>query len=179
MNLPNWLTTLRIVLALFCVFFVFFPLPYNNYLVMAAFVMAALTDSLDGYAARVRKEITSFGKFFDPLADKILIIAVLCSLTVKGFVPKWAVLIICAREVVVTVLRLIVVKQGVSVGASSYGKIKTFTQILAVGAYIIRSEFALYMLWAAIFFTLFSGMDYIYLWVLSRKTMRAGAVKEA
>lgn len=164
MSLANLLTTLRIVLAPVSVAFLFLNVPYKELIAASIFIIAGLTDGLDGYVARVRKEITSFGKSFDPLADKILVISALLSLAQLGRVPFWAVAIIILREVFVTVLRRWARKFGLSVAASSWGKIKTFTQIVAVPALILRLNFAIHLLYISVFFTILSGIHYAFLW---------------
>ena len=130
----------------------------------AVFIVAALTDGLDGYVARIRKETTSFGKTFDPIADKILIGSALYSLYMLGKVSWWVVTVILAREVLITILRSQAKKRGLSVAAGIWGKIKTFTQIVAIIMIILSVPGAEIILYAAVFFTVFSGVDYLFKW---------------
>lgn len=171
MNLPNFLTALRIILAPVSVMFLFLDIPHQELYAAGIFILAGLTDGLDGYAARIRKETTAFGKSFDPLADKILVIFALLSLAKLGQVMWWAVAVIILREVFVTVLRWFAGRAGLSVGASSLGKIKTFTQIVAIPGLILKLPFADFILYVAVFFTVLSGVQYAFLWggALSRK----------
>lgn len=164
MNLANLLTTLRIILAPVSVAFLFLNVPHKELIAAGIFIVAGLTDGLDGYAARMRKEITTFGKSFDPLADKILVIAALLSLAQLGRVPFWAVGVIVLREVFVTILRWWAGRFGLSVAASGLGKAKTFSQIVAVPALILRLGFANLLLYIALFFTILSGVHYAFLW---------------
>ncbi|HHZ19023.1 MAG TPA: CDP-diacylglycerol--glycerol-3-phosphate 3-phosphatidyltransferase [Firmicutes bacterium] len=171
MNLPNFLTALRIILAPVSVMFLFLDIPHTELYAAGIFILAGLTDGLDGYAARIRREITAFGKSFDPLADKILVLFALLSLMKLGLVAWWVVAIIILREVFVTILRWFAGRAGLSVGASSLGKIKTFTQILAIPALILKLPIANILLYIAVFFTILSGAQYAILWggALSRK----------
>ena len=164
MNLANFLTALRIILAPVSVGFLFWNIPHQELFAAGVFIIAGLTDGLDGYAARVRREITAFGKSFDPLADKILVISALLSLAKLGQVAVWAVLTIIVREVAVTILRWWATKFGLSVAASPLGKEKTFTQIVAIPGLILRLPFAQWLLYLAVFFTVISGIHYGYLW---------------
>jgi CDP-diacylglycerol--glycerol-3-phosphate 3-phosphatidyltransferase len=130
----------------------------------AIFIIAALTDGLDGYVARRRKESSSFGKSFDPIADKILIGGALYSLFILGQVSWWVVTVILVREVLITILRAQASKKGLSVAAGIWGKIKTFTQIVAITMIILAVPGAKIVLHAAVFFTVFSAVDYLYKW---------------
>jgi CDP-diacylglycerol---glycerol-3-phosphate 3-phosphatidyltransferase len=171
MNLANRITLLRIILALVCVGFLFWDIPGRDLLAVIIFVIAGLTDGLDGYAARVRKETTTFGKSFDPLADKVLIIITLVVLAVLNRVPWLAVGIIISREVLITALRFFAGKKGLSISASPWGKLKTFFQILAVGVILIEricpvpfKDLNKPLLWFAVALTIWSGVDYLWKW---------------
>lgn len=171
MNLANLLTALRILLAPVSVLFLFWNVPHQEIIAAGIFILAGLTDGLDGYAARIRKEITAFGKSFDPLADKILVISALLSLAQLHQVEIWAVAIIIIREVLVTILRWVASKRGLSVGASGFGKAKTCFQIMAIPAlilkiplYIGRVSLGSLLLYIAVAFTVISGFHYCYLW---------------
>jgi CDP-diacylglycerol--glycerol-3-phosphate 3-phosphatidyltransferase len=129
------------------------------------FVFAALTDTFDGWAARRWQGVTAFGAFADPLADKLLIVGTLLALTVVDAVSMWVVGVIAAREIGVTLLRLLVVRRtGIVVSASIWGKVKTVSQIIAVGAVILPILTGLIvdaMLAVAVLLTLGSGLDYL------------------
>ena len=104
----------------------------------AVFVFISATDAVDGYLARSRNEVTDFGKFLDPLADKILVCAALLGLVELQLLPSWIALIILAREFIVSGLRMLSASQGIVVAASWYGKVKTVSQIIAIIAFIIK-----------------------------------------
>lgn len=134
------------------------------------FIIASLTDSLDGYIARSKNQITAFGKFIDPLADKLLVTAALVCLIEMGRVPAWIVIIILAREFTITGFRTIAASQGITIAASPLGKIKTITQLIAIISLLIDNypfrlinfSFDIIMLYISLFFTILSGIDYIY-----------------
>lgn len=134
MNLPNKLTLLRVILVPFFVFFLLTDfVPGSKIIALAIFIAASITDALDGHIARSRNLVTTFGKFLDPLADKVLVISALvclCELNVVGAVP---VIIIVAREFMVSGLRLVTANEGVVVAAGIWGKLKTaFTMVAEV-----------------------------------------------
>lgn len=134
MNLPNKLTLLRVILVPFFVFFMLTDfVPFSKVIALAVFIAASVTDALDGHIARSRNLVTTFGKFLDPLADKVLVISALvclCELGVVGAVP---VIIIVAREFMVSGLRLVTANEGVVVAAGIWGKLKTaFTMVAEV-----------------------------------------------
>ncbi|ATD54985.1 CDP-diacylglycerol--glycerol-3-phosphate 3-phosphatidyltransferase [Clostridium chauvoei] len=184
MNLANKLTMLRIFLVpLFLVFIAVKGIPYGTIIATFIFVIASLTDQLDGYIARSRNQITNFGKFMDPLADKLLVTAALISLVELQVVPSWAAVIIIAREFAVSGLRTIAASEGKVIAASWWGKIKTVIQIIAIvtlllqvnvgsSAYLtdlaIRNELfrglityaPKYLLLLAVAITIVSGYDY-------------------
>jgi len=132
----------------------------------AVFVVAALTDTLDGWAARRWQGVTPFGAFADPVADKLLIVGTLVSLAFVGELGWWIVTLISARELLVTMLRLYAVRRtGIVVSASMWGKVKTVAQIIAVGAVILPLVGGLLvdvLLVAAVVLTVGSGVDYVY-----------------
>ena len=104
------------------------------------FILLAATDGLDGYLARSRGEVTNFGKFIDPLADKILVAAALLALIELGVLPSWVALVILAREFIVSGIRMVAASQGVVIAASWYGKAKTVTQIVAIVLFIVKDS---------------------------------------
>lgn len=133
MNLANKLTLIRIVLVpIFLIFIATKQIPYGSAIATFIFVLASITDKLDGYIARSRNQITNFGKFMDPLADKLLVTAALISLVELHIVPAWAAVVIIAREFAVSGLRSIAAAQGKVIAASWWGKIKTVIQIIAI-----------------------------------------------
>ena len=169
MNLANKLTILRIFMVPVFMVFLLHQITYGNYIAAGIFILAAITDSLDGYIARSRNQITNFGKFMDPLADKLLVSAALISLASMGEISAWVVVIIIAREFTISVLRAVAAAEGLVIAASVWGKLKTITQIVAI-ALILLDNFPFRMinipmdtivLWLAVVFTVISGVDYI------------------
>ena len=133
MNLANKLTLIRIFLVpVFLLFMAKKGIPYGTFIATFIFILASITDKLDGYIARSRNQITNFGKFMDPLADKLLVTAALISLVELRVVPGWAAVVIIAREFAVSGLRSIAAAQGKVIAASWWGKIKTVIQIIAI-----------------------------------------------
>ncbi|SMB96292.1 CDP-diacylglycerol--glycerol-3-phosphate 3-phosphatidyltransferase [Desulfonispora thiosulfatigenes DSM 11270] len=168
MNLPNSLTIFRIILVPFFMFFLLVKMPYGQFIAALIFIIAASTDGLDGYIARKRKQITNFGKIMDPLADKLLVSAALISLVELGKISGWIAVIIIGREFAVTGLRAVAASEGVVIAASKIGKYKTVSQIIAIIA-ILMNDFIInliglslgqYLLYIAVFFTIYSGIDY-------------------
>ncbi len=170
MNLANKITVFRVFLVPFFMIALYSNLEYSSYIAATIFVFAALTDTLDGYIARSRNLVTNLGKFIDPLADKILVAAALISLVDLGKIPGWVVVIIIAREFTITGFRIIAASEGVNIAASSLGKIKTITQLVAITALLINNypfrlinfPFDVIFLYISLFFTILSGIDYIY-----------------
>ena len=133
MNLANKLTMIRIFLVpVFLVFITVKDIPYGSIIATIIFIIASLTDQLDGHIARSRNQITNFGKFMDPLADKWLVTAALVSLVELKLVAGWAVVVILAREFAVSGLRTLAASDGIVIAASWWGKIKTVTQMIAI-----------------------------------------------
>ena len=139
MNLPNKLTLFRVVLIPFFVFFLLAPYfeGYGNYIAVAIFIVASLTDMLDGKIARKYNLVTNFGKFMDPLADKLLVCSAMICLISTGQLPAWIVIIIISREFIISGFRLIASDNGVVIAASYWGKFKTTFQMLMVIVLII------------------------------------------
>ena len=133
MNLANKLTVIRIFLVpIFLIFIAVQGIPYGTFIATFIFILASLTDKLDGYIARSRNQITNFGKFMDPIADKLLVTSALISLVELQMVPSWAAIVIIAREFAVSGLRTIAASEGKVIAASWWGKIKTVIQIIAI-----------------------------------------------
>ncbi|MBO2520504.1 MAG: CDP-diacylglycerol--glycerol-3-phosphate 3-phosphatidyltransferase [Clostridia bacterium] len=129
---------------------------------VAVFIVAALTDGLDGYVARARKEITKFGQLLDPIADKLLVSSALIALVELGTISSWVVMIILGREFAVSGLRMVVATEGVVLPAFFLGKLKTFTQIVAIVALLLDVPGAPVLLWIAVGITIVSGIDYFF-----------------
>jgi len=168
MNLPNQLTLLRILMVPVLLAVITLRLPMGDYIAAGVFVLAACTDGLDGYIARKKKQVTSLGKLLDPLADKLLISAALIALVELDRLSGWVAVVIIGREFTVTGLRSLAAAEGVILSASKLGKVKTITQIVAVVAMLLRDlsftlvniPFGNLAMGVAVFFTLWSGMDY-------------------
>ncbi|TNJ66177.1 CDP-diacylglycerol--glycerol-3-phosphate 3-phosphatidyltransferase [Paenibacillus hemerocallicola] len=180
MNLANRITLARIFLVPIIMFFLLvkldlppirieqFSITYNQIIAVLIFIIAASTDSLDGYIARKHKLITNLGKLLDPLADKLLVTAVLVSLVDMGKLDAWIAVVIISREFAVTGLRSICAAEGIVIAASKLGKWKTAAQITAIIALLINNfpfafldiPFDLIMSWIAAIITIYSGIDY-------------------
>ena len=167
MNLPNKLTVLRVIMIPFFVLFMLTDLcgAENKYIALAIFCVASFTDFLDGYLARRDNLVTNFGKFMDPLADKLLVCSALICLIELGQLPAWMVLIIISREFIISGFRLVASDNGVVIAASYWGKWKTVFQMISVILLILNIE-ALSMvttlaLWIALALTVISLIDYI------------------
>lgn len=162
MNLANKITIFRIFLVPVFMFTLYSNFDNARLIATVIFAFASLTDSLDGYIARSRNLITNFGKFIDPLADKILVSAALISLVDLKMIPAWAVVVIIAREFTITGFRTIAVSEGITIAASPLGKIKTVTQLVAIILLLLDLRFGMVTLYISLFFTVISGVDYIY-----------------
>ncbi len=133
MNLPNKLTLIRIILVPFFVAVLLIPgVPHRYLLAGVLFGIASLTDHFDGKLARKNNQVTTFGKFLDPLADKILVISALVCFIQLGLAETWCVILIIAREFMVTSIRLVAVDSGKVIAANNWGKTKTVSQIIAI-----------------------------------------------
>jgi len=131
MNLPNKITIFRVIMIpVFLVFMLVPDIPGGKYIAAAVFIIAALSDLLDGYLARRYHLITNFGKFMDPLADKLLVSSALICFVQLGLMPAWIVVVIIAREFIISGFRLIASDNGVVIAASWWGKIKTNVQMI-------------------------------------------------
>jgi len=167
-NLPNAISLLRIFTAPILILLLISPDKKTNLIAAIVFAVASLTDWLDGYLARKMGLETTFGKFLDPLADKLLIATALVMLIPMGRVPVWMAALIIGREIAVTGLRAVVSREGVIISASRLGKYKTVFQIVSVIALLVHYKFlgidfhivGTAFLWIALVFTLWSGVDY-------------------
>jgi CDP-diacylglycerol--glycerol-3-phosphate 3-phosphatidyltransferase len=168
LNLPNTLTTVRLLLipAILLTFDAQFP--YHQLVAPLLFILASITDSLDGRIARRYAKVTTLGKFLDPLADKMLILAVLALLVQDGLLAAWVVVLVVGRELLITGLRAVGATQGLIIVATPFGKTKTVSQMLAVGLLMLERPYpgvtglATVMVWAAVGFTVLSGLDYLW-----------------
>jgi CDP-diacylglycerol--glycerol-3-phosphate 3-phosphatidyltransferase len=167
MNLPNKLTTFRVVLIPFFVFFLLTDLVGNwaKWVALAIFIVASLTDFLDGYLARKWNLVTNFGKFMDPLADKLLVCSAMICLIEKGAIPSWIVTIIIAREFIISGFRLIASDNGVVIAASYWGKFKTVFQMVMICLMIADiAQLAIVttvIMYVALALTIISLVDYL------------------
>ena len=133
MNLPNKLTVARVIMVPFFVFFLMADfIPHHTVVALCFFALASFTDHLDGKIARKHNLITNFGKFLDPLADKILVLSALICFIPMGWITVWSVIIIMAREFMVSAVRLIAADNGKVVAANGWGKLKTVSQMVAI-----------------------------------------------
>ncbi len=165
LNLPNALTLLRILAVPVVVVALLGETPNGDALAAAVFALAALTDGLDGYFARSRDAVTTFGKLMDPIADKLLIVAALVSLVSLDRLEAWVAMVIIAREFAVTVMRAIAAERGIVIAASWLGKVKTVLQIAAVIALIAANPAPAWvdaLVYLAVAVTLISGADYFF-----------------
>lgn len=166
LNVPNVLTLFRILLVPILVVVLLTELEGKEFIGLALFLLAALTDFLDGFIARRRRQITRLGKLLDPAADKILTSAAFISLVGLRLAPAWMVVIIVAREFAVSALRSLAASQNVVLGAGLSGKIKTIVQIVAISLLIISNQLgelqllAPVALWIALLVTIYSGIEY-------------------
>ena len=188
LNLANKLTVFRIILVPLMVIVTylnlqgdFFGLPYTYFWMELIFIVASITDKMDGYIARSRNQVTTFGKFLDPLADKILVLTAMVLLVELGKIPAWIPVIVLAREFIVSGYRLVAVEKGGKViAASIWGKLKTATQMIAIILVIFDSNpfaecfkgtlkgidfglnlVATVLLLISVVATIFSGIDYL------------------
>ena len=165
LNLPNVLTMLRILAVPVIVVALLDETPNGDALAAAVFALAAFTDGLDGYIARRRREVTTFGKLMDPLADKLLVVATLVSLVSLNRLAAWVAMVIIARELAVTGLRALAAEQGVVIAASWLGKLKTILQVAAIFALIIWEPAPTavdVLVYVAVAVTVISGADYFF-----------------
>lgn len=164
-NTPNVLTVLRILAVPVVVVALLGETPEGDVIAAGVFALAALTDGLDGYIARRRREVTTFGKLMDPLADKLLITAALVSLVSLDRLAAWVAMVIIAREFAVTGLRSIAAERGAVISASWLGKVKTGLQVAAIFALIAFEPTPIgvdLLVYAAVAMTVISGADYFF-----------------
>lgn len=171
LNTANLITLLRVLLAPPIVLLLLYGLqrPYNvsyNVLAGVVFIIAALTDKVDGYYARKNDMVTKLGQFLDPLADKLLMLPVMAALWYMKLLPLWVLIVVLVREVMVSVIRVIGARRGISFPATWSGKAKMFSQIIAVSVLIIfptrNSDIIVHIIvYLMAFMTVYSGIDYV------------------
>lgn len=171
MNVPNKLTILRVIMIpLFVVAMLWQSLPYSDFIAAGLFIAACITDFFDGYLARKYNQVTVFGKFMDPLADKLLVCAALiCFLAEENpEMPAWVVIIIISREFIISGFRLVAAEKGVTIAASYWGKVKTFVQMVMSIVLIFNFTHPVFriidaiLIYASVILTVISLVDYIY-----------------
>ncbi len=167
MNLPNKLTVLRVVLIPFFVVFMLVDIlgAYDKWIALAIFIVASLTDLLDGKIARKYNLVTNFGKFMDPLADKMLVCSALICLTALDKLPAWITIVIICRDFVISGFRLVAADNGVVIAASYWGKYKTTFQMIMVCLLIADltplTLVTMIVTWIAVILTIVSLVDYL------------------
>ena len=169
MNLPNKLTILRVILIPFFVAFLMdaFHIPGTKWIALAIFIVASLTDMLDGKIARKYNLVTNFGKFMDPLADKLLVCSALIAFVDMDMVPTWIVMIIIAREFIISGFRLVASDNGIVIAAGIWGKLKTVCQMIMIIVLIadfggIFDRIGTVLIWLSLILTVISLVDYLY-----------------
>ncbi|MCL2753892.1 MAG: CDP-diacylglycerol--glycerol-3-phosphate 3-phosphatidyltransferase [Defluviitaleaceae bacterium] len=174
MNLPNKLTIGRVcmiplfVLALEGVRFGWYELPTARIIAVAVFALAAFTDFLDGYIARKRNLITDFGKFMDPLADKILVMSAMVYMVFLGDISPWVLIIVEGREFVIAGLRMLAAQNNIVIAANFWGKLKTITQMTMILVVLLDFDHALLycsgvlLIYSCVALSIISGIDYIW-----------------
>lgn len=182
MNIPNKITVSRVIMIPIFVVFMLIDLGFGNMTLAGAtmpiehfigaliFIIASITDFVDGYYARKYKLVTNMGKFLDPLADKLLVAAALIILVELNYAAAWVVIVIISREFAVTGLRLLLAEGGEVAAAKQLGKIKMWTQVVAISSLLLHNTifemfnipFGQITLYISLFFTVWSGWDYFY-----------------
>ena len=167
MNVPNTLTVLRVIMIPFFVLFMLGDITsVDKYIALGIFIAASLTDTLDGYLARKNNQVTNFGKFMDPLADKLLVCAAMICLMDLDRLPSWIVIIIISSEFIISGFRLIAADNGIVIAASWWGKAKTISQMIMIillvadfgGVFDMIGQVMIYL---ALVLTVVSLVDYI------------------
>jgi len=168
LSLPNGLTILRVFVIPIIILLLFYPGQTYRLITALLFLLAAITDTFDGYLARRRGMVTTLGKFLDPLADKLLIVTALIGLVPVRGIPVGMVIVIVGREIAVTGLRGIAVSQGIVISSSSFGKYKTVFEVASIFFLILNGDYfsldfhlvGMGLFWVALILAVFSGIDY-------------------
>ncbi len=168
MNLPNKLTVLRVIMVPFFVLFMLTDIggAANKWIALLIFCLASLTDMLDGKIARARNLVTNFGKFMDPLADKLLVCSAMICLIPEGKLEAWFVIVIIAREFIISGFRLVASDSGIVIAASYWGKFKTVSQMLMIIVLIgdfggVFRVIGTALIWISLVLTIISLIDYV------------------
>ncbi len=176
LNVPNVLTLLRILLVPVLVVALLDETPNGDLLAAIVFAVASFTDAIDGYLARTRYSITTFGKLMDPIADKLLVVAALVALVSLDRLAGWVAMVIIARELAVTVTRVQATQHGVIIAANAWGKAKTIVQVAAIFFLIVAGQptpgWVDGVVYLAVAITVVSGIDYFF---GLRRSLRAAA----
>lgn len=169
MNLPNKITLFRVFLIPFFLIFLLVPsIPFGKYIALAIFILASASDALDGYIARSRNLVTNFGKFMDPIADKLLVCSAMICFVKLGSIPAVVVIVIVAREFIVSGLRLVAVDNGVVIAAAKLGKLKTIFQMITCILLIAQLPFSFadvleqIFIYLSLAFTVISLLEYLW-----------------
>ncbi|MEQ2456204.1 CDP-diacylglycerol--glycerol-3-phosphate 3-phosphatidyltransferase [Flavonifractor hominis] len=162
MNTANKLTMLRVILIPVFLLVLYLQFPFHMLFALAIFILASVTDFIDGYVARHYNQVTDFGKFMDPLADKVLVMAALLWLVEVGRIPAWALLIVIVREFAVTALRLIAVERGRVIAAAWSGKVKTASTMVCICLMLLFTNPGLDLVCVLLILitTVYSGVEY-------------------
>ena len=168
MNLPNKLTVLRVIMVPFFVFFMLTDVggSANKWIALVIFCVASLTDMLDGKIARARNLVTNFGKFMDPLADKLLVCSAMICMIPTGKLAAWIVIVIIAREFIISGFRLVAADSGIVIAASYWGKFKTVAQMAMIIVLIadfggVFDMIGTVLIWVSLVLTVVSLVDYV------------------
>jgi CDP-diacylglycerol---glycerol-3-phosphate 3-phosphatidyltransferase len=177
MNLPNKLTVGRLVLTAIFLAVFFGRSPYADSIALVIFIAASLTDYYDGEIARKRGLITNFGILMDPLADKILVCSAFIAFVGRGIMPAWMVVIVVARELAITGLRMLAASKNKVLAAEKYGKHKTVSQIVAIIAILVVASYPEWGVWAATVFSSWAkGFSVVAMWVSVVLTGSSGSL---
>ena len=163
MNTANKLTMLRVALIPVFLILLYLRFPFHMYFALTVFILASVTDFVDGYIARHYNQVTDFGKFMDPLADKLLVMSAMAWFVQAGWMAAWAFFIVIARELAVTGLRLVAVEQGRVIAAAKSGKVKTASTMVCICLMLLLSNAAtlrLVCVWIILLTTIYSGVEY-------------------
>ena len=183
-NVPNVLTMFRVAIIPAVVILMYFDSPFNCFLVTCLFAIASITDFLDGYLARRNKLVSTFGKFLDPLADKLIVLAALIMLVYLDRISPFIVIVLLSREITVTGLRSIASSEGVIIAAGTLGKYKTAFQLVAILGLLLHYPYVIdFLIWkpminfhmlgtitiiVSMVFSLISGFQYCYNFIIAR-----------
>lgn len=162
MNTANKLTLTRVVMIPIFLVVLYLDFPFHDYIALSIFILASLTDLIDGYVARHYDQVTDFGKFMDPLADKLLVMSAMLYFVEAGLMPAWALLVVIAREFAVTALRLIAVEGGRVIAAGWSGKVKTASTMVCICLMLLPIPLLLMQICVGVIVltTVYSGIEY-------------------